>query len=59
MQTTVDQEVTIEDIDEAIRFLNAELKVDEYGKRMTWQRRKFLSDSIDDLLDLRLQLSLK
>jgi hypothetical protein len=52
----VDEEVTMADIDEAIAHINAELKKDEYGNRMTWQKRQVLQASIDDLLDYRLSL---
>lgn len=52
-------EATVADIDEAIVHINAMLKTDEYGNRMDWRKREILSASIDDLLDARLQLSVK
>ena len=59
VKTDQDQEVSIEDIDEALQYLSVELRTDEYCKRMTWKRRKMLVESIDDLLDLRLQMTVK
>ena len=47
-------EVTIEDLDEAIGYLNERLKIDQYGNRMDWRKRQTIQDSIDDLLDERL-----
>ena len=32
------------------------LKIDEYGNRMNWKKRQTLQQSIDDLLDARLNL---
>lgn len=53
---TIEEEVTVADIDEAIAHIAALLKVDEYGNRMDWRKRKMLETSIDDLLDARLAL---
>lgn len=47
-------EVTIEELDEAIGYLNERLKIDQYGNRMDWRKRQTIQDSIDDLLDERL-----
>ena len=47
-------EVTIEDLDEAIGYLNERLKIDQYGNRMDWRKRQTIQESIDDLLDERL-----
>ena len=50
----VSNEVTIEELDEAIGYLNERLKIDQYGNRMDWRKRQTIQDSIDDLLDERL-----
>ena len=47
-------EETIEELDEAIGYLNERLKIDQYGNRMDWRKRQTIQDSIDDLLDERL-----
>ena len=47
-------EVTIEELDEAIGYLNERLKIDQYGNRMDWRKRQTIQESIDDLLDERL-----
>lgn len=57
MSLTITDEVTIEDIDEAIRHVNTLLKTDEFGNRMTWRKKELLQMSIDDLLDARLNLT--
>lgn len=49
----IEKEVTLAEIDEAISHVNAMLKIDEYGNRMTWKKRETLMQSIDDLLDAR------
>lgn len=53
----IDEEVTVAEIDEAIKHINSMLKTDTYGNRMTWQKREMLQASIDDLLDARLTLT--
>ena len=50
----VSNEVTVEELDEAIGYLNERLKIDQYGNRMDWRKRQTIQDSIDDLLDERL-----
>ena len=50
----VSNEVTIEELDEAIGYLNERLKIDQYGNRMDWRKRQTIQESIDDLLDERL-----
>lgn len=55
----IEDEVTVADIDEAIKHIAALLKVDEYGNRMDWRKREMLKMSIDDLLDARLALEHK
>ena len=52
-------EVTIEELDEAIGYLNERLKIDQYGNRMDWRKRQTIQDSIDDLLDERLLRTLR
>ena len=56
MSITITDEVTVDDIDEAIRHVNNLLKKDEYGNRMSWRKKELLQMSIDDLLDARLNL---
>jgi len=57
MTLVIEEEVTIEDIDEALRHLNLMLKTDQYGNRLTWKKKQILLQSVDDLLDVRLVLS--
>lgn len=59
MSLTIEKDLTIEEIDEAIAHVNKMLKTDVYGNRMDWRKRELLSASIDDLLDARLQLSVE
>lgn len=56
MSIVVTEGVSLEDIDEAIKHAYEMLKTDKYGNRMTWQKREILQNSIDDLLDARLNL---
>ena len=58
MLTIDDRELTVEDIDEALAHIRLMLE-DKYGNRLTWQRKQMLWDSIDDLLDARLQITLR
>lgn len=53
----IDEEVTVADIDEALKHINTMLKTDEYGNRMHWKKREMLLASVDDLLDARLTLT--
>ena len=57
MSVTIEDDVTIEDIDEAIRHIFSMLKTDEFGNRMNWRKKELLQNSIDDLLDARLRLA--
>ena len=57
MSVAITDDVTIEDIDEAIKHIFAMLKTDEFGNRMNWRKKEILQNSIDDLLDARLRLS--
>ena len=56
---TINDEATIEDIDEAIGHVREMLRVDKYGNRMDWRKKELLEMSIDDLLDARLVLQQK
>jgi hypothetical protein len=47
--------VTIEEIDEALAHVR-ELLQDRYGNRLTHQKKTLLLESVDELLDVRLQL---
>ena len=57
MAVAVTEDVTLEDIDEAIKHIFAMLKTDEYGNRMNWRKRELLQNSIDDLLDARIRIT--
>lgn len=59
MTFVVEEDLTLSEIDEALAHASKMLKIDEYGNRMDWRKRELLSASIDDLLDARLQLSVK
>jgi hypothetical protein len=59
MTLAIEQDLTVAEIDEAIAHINRLLKTDEYGNRMNWRKRELLTASIDDLLDARLQISVK
>lgn len=52
----IEAEVTVQDIDEALKYLAASLE-DKYGSRLTWQKKNLIMGSIDDLLDARLALT--
>jgi hypothetical protein len=56
MSITIEEEVTVADIDEALAHINVMLKTDHYGNRLTWQKKEMLLESLDDLLDARLHL---
>ena len=53
---TIEKEVTIAEIDEAISNVYAMLKTDQFGNRMDWRKKNLLQTSLDDLLDARLNL---
>jgi hypothetical protein len=52
----IEAEVTVQDIDEALKYLAAGLE-DKYGSRLTWRKKTLILESIDDLLDARLALT--
>jgi hypothetical protein len=54
---TIEKEVTIAEIDEAISNVYAMLKTDTFGNRMDWRKKHILQTSLDDLLDARLNLA--
>lgn len=56
MGITITEDISLADIDEAIKHTYEMLKTDRYGNRMTWQKRQILQSSLDDLLDARLNL---
>jgi hypothetical protein len=57
MSLAITEDVTLADIDEAIKHIYGMLKTDEYGNRMDWRKKELLQKSIDDLLDARLSLA--
>lgn len=59
MTFTIEEDLTLAEIDEAIAHAHKMLKTDVYGNRMDWRKRELLSASIDDLLDARLQISVE
>lgn len=57
MSLAITDDVTIEDIDEALKHIYKMLKTDEFGNRMDWRKKELLQKSIDDLLDARISLA--
>jgi len=57
MSLAITDDVTLEDIDEAIKHIYGMLKTDEFGNRMNWRKKELLQKSIDDLLDARISLA--
>jgi hypothetical protein len=56
---TVEEGVSLAEVDEALSHVSASLKVDKYGDRMSWRKRELYLESIDALLDERLSLMKK
>ena len=56
MTVLLTEEVTLEDIDEALKHVYNMLKTDIYGDRMDWRKKEMLQTSLDDLLDARLNM---
>lgn len=56
MSVVITEDISVADIDEAIRHTYEMLKTDRYGDRMNWKKRELLQNSLDDLLDARLNL---
>lgn len=57
MSVVITEDISVADIDEAIRHTYEMLKTDRYGDRMNWRKRELLQNSLDDLLDARLNLT--
>jgi hypothetical protein len=53
----IEEGVSVAELDEALANISASLKVDKYGDRMDWRKKALYLQSIDDLLDERLELS--
>ena len=56
MTVVFTEEVTLKDIDEALKHVYSMLKTDIYGDRMDWRKKEMLQTSLDDLLDARLNM---
>ena len=56
MSVVITEDISVADIDEAIRYTYEMLQKDEFGDRMNWRKKEMLQSSIDDLLDARLNL---
>ena len=52
----VASDLTVAEIDEALGHLRLKLQ-DRYGNRLTHSQREFYLESVNDLLDARLQLT--
>ena len=52
----IEEEVTLEQIDECLNHVYTMLKTDEFGNRMDWRKKEMLSEQLDELLDARLNL---
>lgn len=48
-------DVTLEDIDEALSYLQSKLQ-DRYGNRLTYHQRMLYIQQVDELLDARLEV---
>jgi hypothetical protein len=48
-------DVTLEDIDEALSYLQSKLQ-DRYGNRLTYHQRMQYIQQVDELLDARLEV---
>jgi hypothetical protein len=59
MSVVITEDISVADIDEAIRYTYAMLQKDEFGNRMNWRKKEMLQSSLDDLLDARLNLMQK
>lgn len=55
MQVIV-SDLTVADIDEALAHLRLKIE-DRYGNRLTHKQRQFYLDSINDLLDARIEIT--
>ena len=52
----IEEEVTLEQIDECLSHVYNMLKTDEFGNRMDWRKKEMLAEQLDELLDARLNL---
>jgi len=52
----IEEEVTLDQIDECLQHVYAMLKTDEYGNRMDWRKKKCSTEQLDELLDARINL---
>jgi len=52
----IEEEVTLEQIDECLSHVYSMLKTDEFGNRMDWRKKEMLAEQLDELLDARLNL---
>ena len=52
----VKEELTLADIDECISHLSLMIK-EQYGNRLTYQRKAYLMEELDSLLDARLEVT--
>ena len=56
MSLVCEEGTSLSELDEALSYVAASLKVDTYGNRMDWKKMELFKSSIDDLLDERLEL---
>lgn len=52
----IEQEVTVDQIDECLTHVYTLLKTDEMGNRMNWRKKEMLTEQLDELLDARINL---
>lgn len=52
----IEEEVTLDQIDECLSHVYNMLKTDEYGNRMDWRKKEMLTEQLDELLDARLNI---
>ncbi len=52
----IEEEVTLDQIDECLSHVYNMLKTDEFGNRMDWRKKEMLAEQLDELLDARLNL---
>jgi hypothetical protein len=52
----IEEEVTLDQIDECLSHVYNMLKTDEYGNRMDWRKKEMLTEQLDELLEARFNL---
>ena len=52
----IEEEVTLDQIDECLSHVYNMLKTDEFGNRMDWRKKEMLTEQLDELLDARLNI---